>query len=34
MKLQHYLGIVVLLVVGYVIGIKYPTLYQNIPGLG
>jgi hypothetical protein len=34
MTTKHWIGAVVLLVVGYYVGTKYPAFWQNIPGLG
>lgn len=33
MKTHHWIGAVVLVIVGVLIGIKYPTIFSNIPGL-
>lgn len=29
MKLPHYVGIVVILAIGYFVGLKYPNLYKG-----
>jgi len=34
MKMQHWGLLLVALIVGYVVGIKYPNLAASIPGLG
>lgn len=34
MKTQHWIGAVVLVIVGIVIGVKFPNLAAKIPGLG
>jgi hypothetical protein len=34
MKAHHYLAAVVILIVGYALGVKFPQWAANIPGLG
>lgn len=34
MNYKHYVVAVVLLVVGYLIGTKYPNFWQSLPGFG
>jgi hypothetical protein len=34
MKLGHWITLAVVLIIGYAIGVKWPNLASNIPGIG